>query len=62
MAASFHGAPALIHGAPALIHGTPALIHGAPALIHGADGGVQYKNIFVERKIKFTLHKLFCYP
>lgn len=28
MAASFHGAPALIHGAPALIHGAPALIHG----------------------------------
>jgi len=55
MAASFHGAPALIHGAP-------AMIHGAPAMIHGADDSTAYKNVFVERKFDFTLHKLFCYP
>jgi len=52
----------MIHGAPAMIHGAPAMIQGAPALIHGADGGVQYKNVVVERKFDFTLHKLFCYP
>jgi len=46
----------------ASFHGAPALIHGAPALIHGADEGTAYKNVFVERKITFTLHKLFCYP
>jgi len=57
-----HGAPAMIHGAPAMIHGAPAMIHGAPAMIHGADGGTAYKNVFVERKSDFTLHKLFCYP